>query len=270
MPYVENHEIPLYYEDQGEGLPVVLLIGLGGNSSSWMYHAHRLARKYRVICPDHRGAGRSGAPDEPYSMDLFTQDLNAIFEHAGIESAAVLGLSMGGMIAQNFVAAYPEKVKALILSSTGVGPNDPDSILPSAEIDQILKNHNTEGDLDSFADFISIFYHSSYLQRSPELTLKISQYLQDHPQPQYAYQRQLKACYTHPHNSDRLKDIKSPTLVLHGEDDLLWPLDNAKYLAEHISHAELEVIPQGGHMLFIEQPDAYCTAVEEFLARHYR
>lgn len=269
MPHVPNYEIPLYYDDLGEGQPVVLLIGLGGNATSWMYHASRLARKYRVICPENRGAGRTGAPDEPYSMDIFTRDLNAIFEHAGLEKAALLGLSMGGMIAQNFYFAHPQKVAALILSSTGVGPNDPAFISPEPEINEILKRHKTEGALENYNDFISIFYHPSYLARDPDLAVKISHYLREHPQPQYAYERQLAACYSHPPYSYRIGQIAVPTLVLHGLDDQLWPVANAHYLAENIPDAELSVIENGGHMLFIEQPDAYCTVLESFLERRY-
>jgi 3-oxoadipate enol-lactonase len=269
MPHVPNYEIPLYYEDIGEGLPVVLLIGLGGSSTSWLYHATRLSKQYRVICPDHRGAGRSGAPDAPYSMDIFTRDLNAIFEDAGIEKAALLGLSMGGMIAQNFYFTHPEKVSALILSSTGVGPNDPASFQPEERINRILKAHKTAGNLESFEDFISIFYHHSYLQRDPELPTKIADYLREHPQPQYAYERQLTACYTHPPYSHRIGQIDVPTLVLHGSDDLLWPIENAHYLAENIPDAELTIIEEAGHMLFAEKPDLYCDALESFLARRY-
>lgn len=265
MPYTKNQDTTLYYEEYGEGEPLVLIIGLGGASESWLFYANRLKERYRVICPDNRGAGKSDKPDETYTVPIFSQDLLAIFDHAGIDKAIVVGLSMGGLIAQEFYHQNPDRVSALVLSSTGIGPNDPAFINPPARVNEILQQHKRTPNAKDYSDFVSIFYHASYLEKMPKLLEKIEEYMEHDHQPPHAYHRQLEACYTHPPNSTRLANIKVPTLVIHGSDDQLWPLPNAYYMQKNIPNCQLHVVPDAGHMLFIEQAETFYQALNSFL-----
>ncbi len=118
MPFVENQGAKLYWDEQGSGEPVLLIMGL--SYPSYMWHRSRpvLANRYRTIAFDNRGVGQSDVPPGAYSIPLMASDAAAVLDAAGVESAHVLGFSMGGMIAQEFALQYPSRVRSLILGCT--------------------------------------------------------------------------------------------------------------------------------------------------------
>ena len=118
MPKIKVNEIDLYYEESGKGYPLVLISGLGGNCMSWQTVRNILSRHYRVIVFDNRGAGRTTSPAKTYSIIDMADDLNGLLKYLEINKAHVLGHSMGGFIAQEFVFKYPDKTDKLILCST--------------------------------------------------------------------------------------------------------------------------------------------------------
>lgn len=266
MSYVDSRGCQLYYQVQGEGEPLVLIMGLGGHSQSWALQTRFLAQRYQVITPDNRGAGLSDKPEGPYSMAQFADDLAAVLDAAGVDSAHVLGASMGGLIAQEFYHRYPQRVRSLILTCTGVGPNDPAFVAADADIVAAVERPRDDGDpREVLGGMLKAFYHPDYLAAVPDL-LERSYALQKlMPQPEHAYHAQLAACTTHMPNSPRLAQIRVPTLVLHGADDRVWPLANAHYLAEHIPGAQLCLIPRSAHLFMIEKPAEFNAAVAEFL-----
>ncbi|HCL56946.1 MAG TPA: hypothetical protein DHW82_08055 [Spirochaetia bacterium] len=270
MPFAENNGTKIFYEVSGEGEPLVLLMGLGGTHEAWNYHLPFYNARFKVITVDNRGAGQSDKPDVPYTMDDFADDLNAVFIAAGIEQAFVLGLSMGGLIAQEFYHRYPSKVKGLILGCTGVGAGDPFYIYPDKKVmDTLVMERNPDKEFEIADKMTEIFYHEDYRNKIPHLTEKIIENQKKLPkQPPHAYMRQLEACVVKKYNSSRLKDIKVPVLVIHGEDDLVWPLKNALYLHNHIKNSELVVIPKSGHMFFIEKFNEFNQPVLDFLERN--
>ncbi len=266
-----NNQKIFYHVHSHNGTPLVLIMGLGGTSDGWVLQLNDFSKEYTLITPDNRGAGRSAMPDEPYSMDIFADDLVAILDQEGIEQAIILGASMGGLIAQEFYHKYSERVKALVLACTGVGPNDPEFTMATQKVLDVLSTPipEKEEELPPYLkDYTSVFYHHSYCDEHPDLVDKMIQKRSSQDQPDYANKRQLAACFTHTPNSSRLSTINVPTLVIHGDDDLVWPLDNARYLADNIEGAELKIMEKTGHMLLIERPEEFNQAILSFLTRN--
>jgi len=118
---VQNQGAKIYWDEQGQGAPVLLIMGLGLTSDMWHRTRPVLARSYRTLAIDNRGVGRSDVPAGPYSIALMASDAAAVLDAAGIETAHVFGVSMGGMIAQEFALQYPGRVRSLILGCTAAG-----------------------------------------------------------------------------------------------------------------------------------------------------
>ncbi|HMO55034.1 MAG TPA: alpha/beta hydrolase, partial [Tepidiformaceae bacterium] len=121
MPYVPTRDIITYYEEAGSGDPLVLIMGLGGDLQGWALTAPALAKHFRGITYDNRGAGRTSAPDKPYSIEGMADDLAALLDELKISKAHIVGYSMGGMIAQEFALKYPGKVDRLVLLASSPG-----------------------------------------------------------------------------------------------------------------------------------------------------
>ncbi len=121
MPKVGVNDIQIYYEVHGEGFPLIMIHGLGANTDWWERWVTELSKKFMTVIFDNRGAGRTDVSDRRYTIRLFADDTAGLMDNLGISRAHVLGLSMGGMIAQELVLNYPQKVEKLVLCSTNCG-----------------------------------------------------------------------------------------------------------------------------------------------------
>src|SRR5882672_6274017 len=136
MAFVNNQEAKMYWDEQGEGEPVLLIMGLGYPSVMWFRTRPLLAARYRTIAFDNRGVGRSDMPPGPYPIALMAADAAAVLDASGFESAHVYGVSMGGMIAQEFALQYPKRVRSLILGCTAAG--GPHAVKAEPEVNQLV------------------------------------------------------------------------------------------------------------------------------------
>src|ERR1700676_1629689 len=136
MAFVENQGARIYWDEQGQGEPVLLIMGLGYPSAMWYRIRPTLAASYRTISLDNRGPGLSDTPPGPYPIRQMASDAAAVLEAAGVESAHVFGVSMGGMIAQEFALQYPKRVRSLILGCTAAG--GPHAVRSEPEAAQML------------------------------------------------------------------------------------------------------------------------------------
>src|SRR5262244_2108372 len=136
MGFVVNQGAKIYWDEQGQGEPLLLIMGLGYPSDAWYRTRPVLAAKYRTIALDNRGVGRSEMPAGPYAIALMASDAAAVLDAAGVETAHVFGISMGGMIAQEFALQYPKRVRSLILGCTAAG--GPTAIRAEADATRML------------------------------------------------------------------------------------------------------------------------------------
>ena len=141
MPFAENDGTRIYWEEQGSGPPLVLIMGLGYTSEMWYRMAPAFAREYRTIIFDNRGVGQSQVPATAYGINDMAADTAAVMDAAGIESAHVFGISMGGLIAQEFAIRYPERTRSLILGCTHHGGRE--AVVADREVFEVLMARGT-------------------------------------------------------------------------------------------------------------------------------
>jgi 3-oxoadipate enol-lactonase len=263
MAIAKINGIDLYYELQGEGTPVVFIPGLGGGTDMWKLQTDYFKNKYRTISLDNRGAGRSDKPFGLYFMRRFARDVDDLLDFLCIDEPVVLvGASMGGIIAQAFIHEFPKRVKKLVLACTGVSLADSHITLPSAEVQRKLAHPGlTDGQrIDTYLD---VFYHPDFIAAHPGIR---KSFLSEIPQPAYAYLAQLAACADPKPYYQWLKEILVPVLVIHGRDDLAWPVQNAHTLMSGLEgNGQLAIIEKAAHILMQEKPEEFNRILEKFI-----
>ncbi len=266
MPYETINDVDIYYEIHGpaDAPPLVLIEGWGYSSWMWFRQIPALKERYRCIVFDNRGVGRSSKPDFPYTMKMFADDTVGLMKSLGIETAHILGISMGGVIAQQIAISYPEKVRGLILASTTFsGPN---SIAADKETQAMMFASPTETLTKEQAMEMrySVALSPQFFQENKSFLKQISQWRDQYPQPLYALGNQAAATLAF-NGEEEIKQISLPTLVLHGDSDLLVPLKNGEMIAERISTSKLVLIKGGHHLSFIENYEIFNREVLNFL-----
>jgi len=257
----------LYYEVYGEGEPLLLIMGLGANHLAWTAQVPVYAREFRVIVFDNRGTGQSDFPEGgDYTIPLLADDAAALLDALGIDAANVYGVSMGGMIAQEMALRHPEKVRSLILGATS--PGGPHAVAPDAQALRALLDQGAAVDSAINSALLDVLISPTYLAERGSEVLQKFQGLADYPAtPPESYAAQLQAAARHD-TYDRLPDIAAPTLVLHGTDDPLLPVGNARILAERIPGAKLVLLEGARHGYILEKQAEADAAVLEFLHAH--
>lgn len=261
MSFVENKGTKIYWDEQGSGEPLLLIMGL--SYSSYMWHRSRpiLAKRFRTIALDNRGVGQSDAPPGIYSIALMASDAAAVLDTAGIESAHVFGVSMGGMIAQEFALQYPNRVRSLILGCTAAGGPHAVQAEPEALQAVLRRDVTPEQAKETIIPFI--YDPATPRERIDEdMAIRMKWY----PTPQ-GYMGQLQGIFGWEAYS-RIAQITAPTLVIHGETDRLVPAANGRLIAEQIPGAKLVLIPNASHIFETDQPAVAQNAVLEFLIAH--
>jgi pimeloyl-ACP methyl ester carboxylesterase len=259
MPFVENQGARIYWDEQGHGAPVLLIMGLGYTSHMWHRTRPVLAQHYQTIVLDNRGVGRSGVPPGPYPIALMALDAAAVLDAAGAESAHIFGVSMGGMIAQEFARQYPKRVRSLVLGCTAAG--GPTAVRADAEATQMLMTRDKMTPEQAIEAPVPFIYDSATPRERIEEDLAIRRPWLPRPE---AYTAQLQGIIAWEAYS-RLSGIAAPTLVIHGENDRLVPPANGKLIAERIPGAKLVMIPHASHLFTTDQPEAAHRAILKFL-----
>jgi 3-oxoadipate enol-lactonase len=264
MALVENQGARIYWDSQGQGEPVLLIMGLGYTSHMWYRIRAHLAAHYQVVAFDNRGVGRSDVPTGTYSIPLMASDAAAVLNAAGVDSAHLFGVSMGGMIAQEFALQYPKRVRSLILGCTAAG--GPTAVRAEPEATQMLKERSQMSPEQAAEAAVPFIYHSATPRARIDEDLAIRRPW--FPRPE-AYTAQLQGILAWEGYS-RLSAIRAPTMVIHGESDRLVPPGNAKLIAERIPGAKLVMIPRASHLFFTDQTESALEAITTFLAAQAR
>jgi pimeloyl-ACP methyl ester carboxylesterase len=262
MPTVRANGIEIYYELHGQGDPLVLIMGLRRNAEWWYRQLPVLSRHFTVLAFDNRGAGRSDKPAVDYSIPLFSDDTAALMASLDIRNAHVIGISMGGYIAQELAVNHPEMVRNLVLGCTGAGGET--AVLMSPEgMKKFTANEGLSREQILRKD-MGIYFSDRFIREYPEEINEFVEISLRHYQPPDAFLRQLAACLAHD-TADRLHRIKIPTLILSGDDDPLVPPENSCILKKLILHAELLFLQGGRHGFFIELSERFNRTVVDFL-----
>lgn len=265
MPEVRVGDIELHYVEHGEGDPLLLVMGFGGDHLAWGLQISAFAARHRVIAFDNRGVGQSGAPDVPYTTRGMADDAVGLLDALGIERAHVLGVSMGGMIAQELALNHPGRVRTLQLHCTYARPDGYILALVDAWR-RIRTTFDHEQSLRTIA--LWLFAPATYNER-PELVEMLLQSALANPYPQSVtgFLRQGDAVRGHD-TLERLGKLRCPTLVSVAEDDVLVPPRFSRELVARIPGAELRTVPRAGHVYFWERPEAFNEMCLDFIARH--
>ncbi len=264
MPKIKVNDIEIYYEIHGEGFPIVMIHGFSANLDWWPQSLiNELSKTFKVILFDNRGAGRTDKPDMEYSIRLFADDTAGLMDALNIKNAFIIGLSMGGMIAQDLTLNYPEKVEKLILCGTSCGGSK--STLPSGETMKILmRDRDVITQEDVIREWIPILFSKDFLMNNSEYIEYFVQRALIAPIPPYNYRLQNKAIFQF-NTGRKLKEIKTPTLVLHGKKDIMLPPENAETISKLIPDTKLHIFDEIGHLIFSEKPKEVLTIVMDFL-----
>ena len=260
MAFINNQGAKIYWDEQGAGEPVLLIMGLGYPSDMWYRTRPRLAAQYRTITLDNRGVGRSDMPPGPYPIALMASDAAGVLDAAGMDSAHVYGVSMGGMIAQEFALQYPKRVRSLILGCTAAG--GPLVVRAEPEVNEMLMSRGNMSPEEAAEAAVPFIYDSATSRE--RIDEDIARRKDWFPRPE-AYMAQLQGILSWEAYS-RLSQISVPTLVIHGESDRLVPAGNGKLIAERIPGAKFVLLPHAGHLFTTDQPEASHHAIMEFLA----
>ncbi|HSF07383.1 MAG TPA: alpha/beta fold hydrolase [Methylomirabilota bacterium] len=265
MPRVRVGDIEMFYTAAGSGEPLVLVMGLSGDHLSWGFQIAALAERYRVVAFDNRGAGQTDTPDLPYTTRMMAEDTRGLMDALGIDRAYVVGVSMGGMIAQELALHHPDRVRALHLGCTLARPDAYLNAL-SASWRELRAQMGRETALRAMGPWL--FAAATYNER-PEFVEMIFQngLANPHPQSLTGFLRQSEAVASHD-TLDRLAGIKCPTLVSVGDEDILLPPRFSQELAARVPGARLELVPGSGHVYFWEHPDFFNALCLDFFSRY--
>lgn len=217
--------------------------------------------EFKVIIFDNRGTGQSDKPDVEYSIKMMADDATRLMEFIGIKRAHILGLSMGGVIAQEMAISHPDRVQSLVLCSTSCSVKN--MIGASEKFWDVIES-NARGDLSKMSpELLLSAYSPDYLQENKERILR-NMAASKHPTPPVGFIRQAQATLKYD-SYDRLPDIKVPCLVLVGELDVQAPPENSRVLAERIPHAKLKIFENNAHMFLYEITDIAIPVIVDFL-----
>lgn len=259
MPKINLGDMEMNYQEQGSGIPLILIHGLNGDLTGWIFVMPELAKFYWTIALDVRGHGESGKPDIPYSIKMFADDLYNFCRKLQISQAHILGLSMGGAIAQQFALQHPEMIHSLVLVSTF---SYVDEHLKEA-FSKLRQSLETGGYPAFFDEVVKLAFTPKYIRENPEsiATLKEKRIKINSP---VAIARATEACLNF-NLKNEISRINLPTLILSGREDIFTPLPLAEQIHKSIKDSEWKIIDEVGHNIYIEKPAEIVKAVLEFL-----
>jgi len=260
MPYATSDGSRIYWEESGAGEPLLLIMGLGYSHEMWHRTRPVVSAHYRTILFDNRGVGKSDVPQGAYSIAQMAADADAVLDAAGIEKAHVFGVSMGGMIAQEVALNYPDRVNRLVLGCTACGGRN--AIAAAQNVIDVLMARARMTPAEGAQAMVPYIYDASTPREriDEDLAIRIRSY------PEAAgYMGQVQAILAWT-SFGRLTQIRSPTLIVHGETDQLVPPQNAGILAQNIAGSRLVMLPHASHIFITDQPEASHREVLSFLS----
>ncbi len=263
MAFTRVEDLNINYELKGEGHPLVLIMGLTGSLDWWdPGFLDSLAERFRVLIFDNRGAGRTATPDDgEITIVQMAVDTAGLMEALDIDSAHVLGVSMGGMIAQELALDYPDKVDKLVLAATNCGTSG--SVFATREVLKKLADRTGTTE-EQVTRYCSLLFCEAWLESQQEDVREFTKRHLDalgnnqNAARQFMATVEFDAC-------GQLPTVDKPTLVAHGTEDVLIPPENSKIIAGRIPGAKLIQYEEAGHGFIWERRDDFLRDLKEFL-----
>lgn len=244
---------------------MLLLQGLGQGVWAWRYVAPRLAKRRRTIALDHRGTGRSSPPPAGFAIEDMAADAAAVLHALELASADVVGFSMGGYVALTLALQEPELVRSLFLAGTGAGGPKrvprPDHV--RAAFAEAIGLPQEEFGRRTMPYALSPGWPEAHPREFEEILAARL----EHPTSYEALETHVAACYRFYGDRCAVERIEVPALVVHGDADLIVPVENGRMLADRLPHAEYVELPDRGHSLMLEDPETFARLADDFSHR---
>jgi 3-oxoadipate enol-lactonase len=256
-----------------------MLMGLGSDAHGWELQLPAFSARHRVVLVDNRGAGRSGKPPGPYTMGLLADDAAAVLDAAGIARAHVVGISMGGMIAQELVLRHPDRVGALVLAATFARPGaevrdvterGSQAILGESPMAVLARGAADLSKLDVqelFRFLMPLVFTRAWMKDNRAFLQNYFLRSMGYGFSLPAFFGQVSAVMAHD-TVERLPSVRAPTLVITGSEDGLIPPHHSDELSRLVPGASLERVAGGSHGFNFERAELFNEAVLDFLRRH--
>ena len=251
----------LHHERRGAGEPLLLIQGMSGHTLHWgETFLGALEPHFDTIAIDHRNTGLSPRVEGPFTLGDLAEDAIGALDALDIETAHVMGISMGGMVAQELVLRHPDRVRTLVLGCTYAGGAGQQ--LTSPEVAQILAEGMQSGDRDKAFRAAWSVNVSEAFGADEDNYATFRAIADQRPVPIEVIMRQMQAIYGHD-TSERLGEISAPTLVIHGTADRMLPASNGEAIAQAIPGARYVPLEGVGHMFWVEEPERSAELVRE-------
>jgi pimeloyl-ACP methyl ester carboxylesterase len=253
MPLARANGIELSYERTGSGEPLLMIMGMSGTALHWGEpFLEELRGDFETITYDHRGVGASTRLQGTTTIAEMAADAAGLIEALELDSAHVLGISMGGMVAQELALAHPEMVRTLTLGCTYCGGPDADLAVP--EVIDALRTAMRSGDRERAVRASWELNVSANMVDDEDAYARFREIVDRYAVAVPVVMAQLQACEEHD-ASARLSTLDLPTLVIHGTEDRMLPVANGRLIASLIPDAQLEILDGVGHLFFWERPE---------------
>jgi len=262
----EVGNIEMAYDVDGSGEPVVLIGGFTMVKESWELQVVELAKRFRVVTFDNRGVGDTTVPAEPFTVGDMAADTAGFMDTLGIASAHIIGVSMGGLIAQVLALDYADRVEKVVLGCTSHGGRH--AVQPRGEVMEVLAKASdpTLPVEESVRMRLPVVFSERFIREEPErLEEFVRSSVKYWPTPEGAA-GQFGALSVF-NVKRRLGEIRCPVLVITGSEDRMMPPENSRLLAEGIEGAEHYVVNGAGHSFFLEEPDEVNGVLIDFLSK---
>jgi len=261
MPKIAVRDIEVNYQDEGTGFPLILVHGLNGDLTGWTLVMPEFSKHYRTLALDVRGHGGTSKPDQPYSIQGFSEDLFEFLNKKQLPKVHLLGLSMGGAIAQQFALDHPGMIRSLILVSTFSYVDD-----HARRALKGLKKCLAQGGYPAFFDeILKLAFTPKFIAANPGPIAELREKRIQVNSP-VAIGRATEACMAFD-LKDQISKITLPTLVVSGREDVFTPLHLAEQIHRSIGGSEWKILEGVGHALYLEKAPALSQTVLEFLKR---
>src|ERR1700683_1845749 len=267
MPKIKAGSINISYDNYGEGDPLLLIMGFGMPGAAWLPSLPMLSG-VKCIYFDNRGTGNSDKPEGPYTAEQMADDASNLLKSLNIPKAKVFGVSMGGMIAQELTLRHPEQGEKVVLGCTL--PGGPNSKMAATEVTQKLMEGTklmASNPDKAFDTILPLLYPDAFVKAHPEIKqMMVAGMSMMPPTPPETADRAMAGLLTF-NAYDRLGQIKCPVLIVHGDQDVLIPAENAQILKSKIPQAELYMIPGAGHGFQAADPIGIHQRIVQFLKK---